>query len=64
VNTESSVSGNHPFLGPLNLFYDASHLLFAALCFCHSRILLSSAPKIAVALWLNQVLMSGSEGFQ
>jgi hypothetical protein len=50
VKTASPVSGNRPFLGPVNFLHDASHLLIDALCFCHSRTLLSSTPKIAAAL--------------
>jgi hypothetical protein len=48
--TASSISGNRPFLGPLNFLRDASHLLIAALCFRHSQTLLSLTPKIAAAL--------------
>jgi hypothetical protein len=36
-----SISGNCPFLGPVNFLHDASHPLIAALCFRHSRMLLS-----------------------
>lgn len=56
IKTASSISRNCPFLGPLNLFRDASHLLIAALRFCHIQILPSSTPKncsgFAVALLL------------
>jgi hypothetical protein len=38
-------------LGPVNFLCDASYLLIAALCSCHSWKLLSSTPKIAAALW-------------
>jgi hypothetical protein len=48
--TASSVSGNRPFLGPVNFFHDASHPLIAALCFRHSRMLHLLTPKIAAAL--------------
>jgi hypothetical protein len=51
VKTLSSISGNCRCLGPVNFLRDASHLLIAALCFHHSRMLLSSTPKIATALW-------------
>ena len=37
-------------MGPVNFFCDASDPLIAAFCFCHSRTLLSSTPKIAAAL--------------
>jgi hypothetical protein len=50
VKTASSFSGNHPFLGPVDFLCDALDSLIAALCFCHSRMLLSSTPKIAAAL--------------
>jgi hypothetical protein len=50
VKTASSISGNRPFLGPVNFFHDASYPLIAALCFRHSRMLLSSTPKFAAAL--------------
>jgi hypothetical protein len=50
VKSAQSISGNHPVLGPLNFFCDASHSLFTALSFCLSETLLSSTAKIAVAL--------------
>jgi len=50
MKTVSSISGNRPFLGPVNFLHDASHPLITVLCFRHSRMLLSSTPKIAVAL--------------
>jgi hypothetical protein len=50
VKTALSVSGNRPFLGPVNFLHDASHPLIAVLRFRHSRTLLSSTPKIAAAL--------------
>ena len=50
VKTASSISGNHPFLGPVNFLHASSHLLIAVLCFRHSRTLLSSTPEIAAAL--------------
>jgi len=50
MKTASSISGNRPFLGPVNFLRDISHLLIAVLCFRHSRTLLSSTPKIAAAL--------------
>jgi hypothetical protein len=46
----SSISGNHPFLGPVNFLRDATHPLIDVLCFRHSQTLLSSTPKIAAAL--------------
>jgi hypothetical protein len=52
VKTASSISGNRPLLGPVNILHDTSHLLIAALCFHHSQTLLSPTPKIAVALQL------------
>jgi len=51
VKTASSISGNRPFLGPVNFLCDASHPLIAVLCFRHSQMLLSSTPKTAAALW-------------
>jgi hypothetical protein len=51
AKTTSSTSGNRPFLDPVNFLRDASHPLIAALCFRHSRTLLSSTQKIAAALW-------------
>ena len=50
LKTALSISGNRPFLGPVNFFRDASHPLIAALCFRHSRTVLPSTPKIAAAL--------------
>jgi hypothetical protein len=50
VKTASSISGNRPFLSPVNFLRDASHPLIAALCFHHSRTLFSLTPKIAAAL--------------
>jgi len=50
VKTAASISGNRPFLGPVNFLCDSSHPLIAVLCFRHSRTLLSSTPKIAAAL--------------
>jgi hypothetical protein len=50
VETASSISGNHPFLGPVNFISDASHPPIGAFCFSHSQTLLSSTPKITVAL--------------
>jgi len=46
----SSISGNRPFLGPVNFRRGASHPVITILCFRHSRTLLSSTPKIAMAL--------------
>jgi hypothetical protein len=37
ARTGASVPGNHPFIGPVNFFCDASHLLIAGLYFCHSQ---------------------------
>jgi len=50
VKTASQISGNHPFLGPVNFLRDASHPLITALCFRHSQTLFSSTPKMSVAL--------------
>jgi hypothetical protein len=50
MKTTSSVSENRPFLGPVNFFGDSSHSFITALCFHHSRMLLSATPKIAAAL--------------
>jgi hypothetical protein len=50
AKTAASILGNHALLGPMNFFDDTLHSLIAAFCFHHSWALLSSAPKIAVAL--------------
>jgi len=50
VKTASSISGNRPFLDPVNFLPDASHPLIAVLCFHHSQTFLSSTPKLAAAL--------------
>jgi hypothetical protein len=49
MKTAPTISGNCPFLGPVNFFRDASHSLITALCFCHSRKLLLTTPKTAAA---------------
>jgi hypothetical protein len=76
VKTASSISGNRPFLGPVNLLRDTSHTLIIALCLRHSRTLLSSTPKTTAALrfpfssvhritsHLNFAVYQGSSTFQ
>jgi len=50
VKTASSISGNCPLLGPVNSLHNALNPLIAVLYFRHSWTLLSSTPKITVAL--------------
>jgi hypothetical protein len=51
MKTPSSVSGNHPFFGPVNFFHDDPHLPITDLSFHRSRTVFSPTPKTAAALW-------------